>query len=330
VNNLDKPFTEDEIEIIQNNDKIFNNIEKILVNKYINEIDDVINKNNLLSFYQEFETNNYMDSELIFLCQTLNDAPLDFGISLNLTQFQIFLNKWLRDGGYINLHKQDESLNRDFHYIQQYINEESFEPTNLYKIQKIIFAPIEEINRDIDVANFIDILEPTEKESVLKMLANNMSFSDILKKIQVETPEDLTTTKGAFGSYKPMLFKFLPSLIGTYIENNKFSFDDMEKVQELNIVDQYWSDLNRMIDKGILNYYFQTDEQNNQIIPTESELKQLSYYISKIDPENVPSVIEFADRFINNISVFSEKIDTKNTYHDGLMDLIANLIKISP
>jgi len=159
------------------------------------------------------------------------------------------------------------------------------------------------------------------------MLANNMSFSDILKKLQVETPEDLTTTKGAFGSYKPMLFKFLPSLIGTYIENNKFSFDDMEKVQELNIVDQYWLDLNRMIDKGILNYYFQTDEQNNQIIPTESELKQLSYYISKIDPENVPSVIEFADRFINNISVFSEKIDTKNTYHDGLMDLTANLIK---
>ena len=327
VNNLDKPFTEDEIEIIQNNDKIFNNIEKILVNKYINEIDDVINKNNLLSFYQELEINNYMDSELIFLCQTLNDAPLDFGISLNLTQFQIFLNKWLRDGGYINLHKQDESLNRDFHYIQQYINEESYEPTNLYQTQKIILAPSEEIDREYDIANFIDHLEPTEKESVLKMLTNNMSFSDILKKIKVEKPEDLTTTKGSFGSYKPILFKFLPSLIGTYIENNQFSLNDMRKIQELNILKQYTTDqITPMMDKGILNYYFQTDEDNNQIIPTEDDLFSLSYHISKKDVENIPFIKEFAERFINNTSAYIEKIDAKNQYHNGVMELFASLI----
>ena len=328
MNNLDKPFTRDEIEIIQNNDEIFNNIETMLVNKYINEIDDVINKNNLLSFYQEFNTYDYMDSELIFLCQTLNDAPLDFGISLNLTQFQIFLNKWLRDGGYINLHKQDESLNRDFHYIQQYIHEESYKPTNLYKIQKIMFAPSEEINRDVDVANFINNLEPKEKESVLEMLANNMSFQDILKKLGVEKPEDLTTTKGAFGSYKPIAFEFLPSLIGTYIENNKFSLQDMEKVQELDIFKQYASfDIKPMIDKGILNYYFQTDEENKQIIPTEEELQKLSYYISKNDLENVSSVTEFANRFVNNISSYSEIVNINSQYHDGVVGLIGTLIK---
>jgi len=329
-NNLIKPLTLEEIEIISDpyNDDIYKNIEKILVNKYINEIDDVINKKNLLSFYHLFDDYDYIDTELIFLCQTLNDAPLDFGISLNLTQFQIFLNKWLRDGGYINLHKQDESLNRDYHYIQQYIHEESFEPTKLYKTQKIMFAPIEEINRDIDVANFIDNLEPTEKESALKMLANNMSFLDILKKLQVETPEDLTTTKGAFGSYKPMLFKFLPSLIGTYIENNKFSFDDMEKVQELNIVDQYMAyQIGPMIDKGILNYYFQTNEENKQIIPTEDELNSISYYISKNDLENVPFVTEFANRFMNIIPEIPEMIDDKKLSHSSLMDLIATLIK---
>ena len=328
VNNLDKPFTRDEIEIIQNNDKIFNNIEKILVNKYINEIDDVINKNNLLSFYQELETNDYIDSELIFLCQVLNDVPLDFGISLNLTQFQIFLNKWLRDGGYINLHKQDESLNRDFHYIQQYIHEESFEPTNLYKTQKIIFAPSEEIDKDIDVANFIDILEPSEQESVLKMLANNMSFSDILNKLQVETPEDLTTTKGGFGSYKPMLFKFLPSLIGTYIENNKFSSHDMEKVQELNILKQYdlQNQIKPMIDKGILNYYFQTDEENNRIIPTENDLYAITLYIHRNDPENVPFITEFANRFMNIIPELPRMIDDKKLSHNSLTDLIGTLI----
>lgn len=330
-NNLIKPFTAEEIEIIYSHNDIYNNIEKILVNNYINEIDDVVNKNNLVSFYLDYKNINHyhsMDNDLMFLCQTLNDAPLDFGISLNLTQFQIFLNKWLRDGGYINLHKQDESLDRDFHYIQQYIHEESFEPTNLYKTQKIIFASSEEIDRDHDVANFMDNLQPTEKESVLKMLANNMSFFDILNKLQVETPEDLTTTKGAFGSYKPVLFKFLPSLIGTYIENNKFSSHDMEKVQELNIFKQYMAyQIGPMIDKGILNYYFQTDEENKQIIPTEDELNSISYYISKNDPENIPFVTEFANRFMNNIPELPEMLDDEKLSHYSLIELIATLIK---
>jgi hypothetical protein len=34
-----------------------------------------------------------------------------------------------------------------------------------------------------------------------------------------------------------------------------------------------------MIDKGILNYYFQTDEENKQIIPTENDLYAITLYI---------------------------------------------------
>jgi hypothetical protein len=191
-----------------------------------------------------------------------------------------------------------------------------------------MFAPIEDIDRDVDVANFINNLEPKEKESVLEMLANNMSFQDILKKLGVEKPEDLTTTKGAFGSYKPIAFNFLPSLIGTYIENDKFSLQDMEKVQELDIFKQYASfDIKPMIDKGILNYYFQTDEENKQIIPTAEELQKLSLYIYKMELENVSPVTEFANRFVNNISLYSEIINTNSQYHTGVMDLIGTLIK---
>jgi hypothetical protein len=124
-----------------------------------------------------------------------------------------------------------------------------------------------------------------------------------------------------------MLFKFLPSLIGTYIENNQFSLDDMRKIQELNILKQYTTDqITPMMDKGILNYYFQTDEENNQIIPTEDDLFSLSYHISKKDVENIPFIKEFAERFINNTSAYIEKIDAKNQYHNGVMELFASLI----
>ena len=61
---------------------------------------------------------------------------VSFDINLNKTQFQISLNKWLRDGNLLNVSNEDSDKQKIKEEIAKI---DSFNyPTKLYKVQKLI------------------------------------------------------------------------------------------------------------------------------------------------------------------------------------------------
>jgi len=101
-NNLNESYADEEIEIILNNNNIKNNICASLVNKYINDLEDTINKENLLKFYNQLGRPTFPEDFMV-LCVLIERPELvDFDVNLNKTQFQISLNTWLRQGNLIN------------------------------------------------------------------------------------------------------------------------------------------------------------------------------------------------------------------------------------
>ena len=307
-NNLNQPLTQIEINAIAYNQNIVYKYQRSIVNKYTDEIDDVLNKDNLIKFYNDMSaTNINLDDDFITLCRMIDGAHYDFDANHTESTFQICLNKWLRDGGLIYLHTQDEQIIRDLHKINYWINDEGYAPTKLFNTQKIFCLPPDEIDPITDVAGFISSSDDSDRKSIFNMLSNNVTFSNLITKIlKLNHPDDLINKSNK--SWKHLQFPFLTQLTEKYIDNNAFSMEDFNTFRKIGVLEEFSDQaLDNIINKGILNFYFQTDEENNKIVPTENELSRIhSIMLSfKVTPEKNKNILkQFADNFMNNVSSY--------------------------
>jgi len=304
-NNLNKPYNDDEIKIIINNQNIKNNICNSLVKKYINELQDVINKDNLLKLYDQLGKPTFPE-DFYVLCLVMERPDLiDFDDNLNKTQFQIMLNKWLRDGNHLKDSNQEsdiQQLKRDLAKI------ESFNyPTKLYNAQKIFgFINFEEKMSKFETSDLIYSLNDEDKNYLSNLITETTSISDFLgKKINLE---DL--------KYNSSAYDFFSFLLKKYIQKNQLSNDDIKFVND-NMFNRSWDENNLInsIETGFIDYYLMPLDDDEILLPTSDYINSIRYYVENYN-QNQDSV-QYGEKIkllitkiLNNINLYPSNSET--------------------
>lgn len=268
-NNLNESYIDEEIEIILNNNNIKNNICASLVNKYINDLEDTINKENLLKFYNQLGRPTFPEDFMVLCVLVERPELVDFDVNLNKTQFQISLNTWLRQGNLLNAtndENQKEKIKQEIYKIDIFNY-----PTKLYKYQKLI-SPYYQMS-DSEKHNFFYEMKDEDKNYLLSKIPQIMSLRQFLgEKINLEKIQYLSKVN-----------EFIGDLLHTYIQNNQLSNDDIKFVND-NLFKRSW-DLNEiptLIKSGFIEYFFKPLDDGESLIPNFDIVKSIASYIKNI------------------------------------------------
>ena len=268
-NNLNQPLSDDETEILLNDQTIKNNVCNSLVNKYINEIEDLINKENLLKLYNQLGRPTFPE-DFDILCLFMERPELvSFDINLNKTQFQISLNKWLRDGNLLNVSNEDSDKQKIKEEIAKI---DSFNyPTKLYKVQKLI-SPNFEMPKS-KVKDFFYEMKDDDKKYLLSKIPQSMPLKQFLgEKINLESLQ-----------YIEIANNFFSDLLNTYIQNNQLSNDDIKFVND-NMFKRSWDreEIPRLINSGFIDYFFKPLDDGGFLLPNFDIVKSIADYVKNI------------------------------------------------
>ena len=304
-NNLNESFVDEEIEIILNNQNILKSISNSLVNKYINDLEDTINKENLLKFYNQLGRPT-LPEDFMVLCVIVERPELiDFDVNLNKTQFQISLNTWLRQGNLLNAtnnENQKEKIKQEIAKIDSFNY-----PTKLYKCQKLI-SPNYQMP-DSEKNNFFYEMNDEDKNYLLSNIPQIMPLRQflgeniILEKIQ----------------YLSKANEFIGNLLHTYIQNNQLSNDDIKFVND-NMFKRTWDrdEIPNLVRSGFIEYFFKPLDDGEFLIPNFDIVKSIASYIKNIsqnqnfgpDDEKLKPLIK---EIINNSDSYPSSSSTNYT-----------------
>ena len=268
-NNLNEPLNDDEIEILLNDQTIKNNVCNSFVKKYINEIEDVINKENLLKLYNQLGRPTFPE-DFDILCLFMERPELvSFDINLNKTQFQISLNKWLRDGNLLNVSNEDSDKQKIKEEIAKI---DSFNyPTKLYKVQKLISPNFE--MPESQIKDFFYEMKDEDKKYLLSKIPQSMPLKQFLgEKINLEKLQ-----------YSEIANDFFSDLLNTYIQNNQLSNDDIKFVND-NMFKRSWDkeEIPRLINSGFINYFFKPLDDGGFLLPNFDIVRSIADYVKNI------------------------------------------------
>jgi hypothetical protein len=268
-NNLNEPLNDDEIKILLNDQTIKNNVCNSFVKKYINELEDVINKENLLKLYNQLGRPTFPE-DFDILCLFMERPELvSFDINLNKTQFQISLNKWLRDGNLLNVSNEDSDKQKIKEEIAKI---DSFNyPTKLYKVQKLI-SPNFEMPQS-QIKDFFYEMKDEDKKYLLSKIPQNMPLKQFLgEKIDLESLQFIEIAND-----------FFSDLLNTYIQNNQFSNDDIKFVND-NMFKRSWDkeEIPRLINSGFIDYFFKPLDDGGFLLPNFDIVKSIADYVKNI------------------------------------------------
>lgn len=321
-NFLNEPFDEDEINFLQNNLKLAVKICNDLVTTFVNQVDQNLNANNVLRFYSNMtslQSSTYDDIPFVWLCKILRGGPYDFDRNMNEEQFHISLNMWLFDGGlkHLKIQGPDEQLDQEYEIIE--LLSEAFGYTNLYKTQKLLYAPKNEIDKVQDFSNLFSESQQPYKDQIMNTLADNISFKDLMQKVDISKGDDLYVT--TYGQY----FNFLPILISKYLQKRKFNVEDMKLALNINIFDEFRDIVDEndqiikptklLIENGILDYLYEFDENFDFIAPDFSAVRRIKVALEDGDIDK-SKIVNFTEKFFNTITsadiYYNEDADVNN------------------
>ena len=328
-NNLTETYTQEEIDFLSTNHKFADMVEDVLLNKYTKDIDDSLNKENVLQYANDMKTAysiNYgtLSDDLIAMCEVFKNG-VNFDSVTNQTQFQIHLNKWLRDGNYYEISNGEDyngdevdeqkidKINEDLYKINQLKGK--YKTTNLFKTQLLIYS--DDLRNDLskkEINDFIVALDDSQKDSLFQFLTDNISFKKLIE-------DRLRLTSDSYDEYGYKLYPFVSKIISKYITELNFYPEDMKLIQTVNLFKSF-SDEDKidLINNGFLDYYFSSNTKDPNI-PNFSEMHNLkyifSYYNDKIDNNKIKT---FADKLLNNIS----NVDNGPVSQDDVWNLLTN------
>ena len=265
-NNLNESYIDEEIEIILNNNNIKNSICHSLVNKYINDLEDTINKENLLKLYNQLGRPTFPEDFMVMCVLIERPELVDFDVNLNKTQFQISLNTWLRQGNLLNAtndENQKEKIKQEIAKIDSFNY-----PTKLYKYQKLISPNCQ--MTDSEKNNFFYEMKDEDKNYLLSKIPQIMSLKQFLgEKINLEKIQYLSKVN-----------EFTGDLLYTYIQNNQLSNDDIKFVND-NMFKRSWDqdEIPKLIKSGFIEYFFKPLDDGGFLIPNIDIVKSIVSYV---------------------------------------------------
>lgn len=327
-NNLNESFVNEEIEIILNNQNILRNVSNSLVDKYINDLEDTINKENLLKFYNQLGRPT-LPEDFMVLCVLVEKPELvDFNVNLNKTQFQISLNAWLRQGNLLNAtndENQKEKIKQEIAKIDSFNY-----PTKLYNYQKLI-SPNCQMS-DSEIRDFFYEMKDEEKTYLIEKIPQNTSFVQFMdEKINFKQTNYISNVK-----------IFCNELLKKYIHNDQMSDDDIKYVND-KIFGVHWNirEVINLLDTGFVDYFYKPLDNGEIIIPNNNIIKSIAYYLKDmVKSQNIQTVDKrlkpIIMQIVNNSSLSYESSDQQytrallvaNSIYSNIVDFDINDFKI--
>lgn len=318
-NNLIEPYTEDEIEFLSTNNIFADMVEQVIVKKYTDDLDDSLNKENVIEYARAMITayifiSGKLSPGIIALCEVFTKG-VNFDSVTNEDEFQVNLNKWLRDGNYYQfVNHEDQNgeiddqriskLDEDIEKIYNLSNR--FRITNLFKANKILYSPDlkDEMSKN-EMNNFVLSLDDKQKDYLFKLFTENLSFENLITK-------RFWYISHEYDDSGHMIYPFFAKIINKYISESKFDPEDMKLCQKINLF-QLSDDDGKvdLINNGFLDFYFSQYRQE-LIIPSYSEIYNLKntfqYYSDNIDDRKIGTFANNLLRNINNLETGADYV----------------------